>query len=170
MPFSSPFHRDGLLRTKEYIPSSLFASSVVWTRTGKEETLTQVMPGPLDPDGPAAPDAVLIVIGIVSDSNFLKLGTVGNWSSYTNDDWKKNDFSAAKYTFTILEPSLRSPKAVHQLRRAVATTSTAATALPASSPVAAVVVTANSVPSATAITAHHPDAPARRPDPRPRPY
>ncbi|KAJ7037488.1 hypothetical protein C8F04DRAFT_1232618 [Mycena alexandri] len=104
MPFSSPFHRDGLLRTKEYIPSSLFASSVVWTRTGKEETLTKVMPGPLNPDGPAAPDAVLIVIGIVSDSNFLKLGTVGNWSSYTNDDWKKKDFSAAKYTFTILEP------------------------------------------------------------------
>lgn len=89
MPFSSPFHRDGLLRTKEYIPSSLFASSVVWTRTGKEETLTKVMPGPLNPDGPAAPDAVLIVIGIVSDSNFLKLGTVGNWFEPPSDVYPK---------------------------------------------------------------------------------
>ncbi|KAJ7047229.1 hypothetical protein C8F04DRAFT_1248251 [Mycena alexandri] len=104
MPFSSAFHRDRLLRTKEYIPSSLFSSSVTWTRNGQRETLTKIMPGPLDPDGPDVPDAVLIAIGIVSDSNTLKVGPVGNWSTYSNDQWKKKEFAGAKYTFTILKP------------------------------------------------------------------
>ncbi|KAJ7035094.1 hypothetical protein C8F04DRAFT_1259453 [Mycena alexandri] len=104
MPFSSVFHRDGLLRTKEYVPSSMFSASVDWDRTAKQDTLIKVMPGPPNPDGPANPDAILITIGIVSDSNTLKLGPVGNWSTYTNDDWKKKEFSAAKYTFTIVKP------------------------------------------------------------------
>ncbi|KAJ7122720.1 hypothetical protein C8R46DRAFT_1253561 [Mycena filopes] len=103
MPFSSAFHRENLMRTKEYLPSTLFASSVAWTRTGKSSTLTKVMPGPIDPDGPAPPDAVLIAIGIVTDSNQLKVGPVGNWSSYSGETYNKK-FSDAKYTFTILKP------------------------------------------------------------------
>ncbi|KAJ7180905.1 hypothetical protein C8R46DRAFT_1070912 [Mycena filopes] len=103
MPFSSAFHRQDLMRTKEYLPSDLFASSVSWTKAGKFSTLTKVVPGPVDPDGPAPPDAILIAIGIVADSNQLKVGPVGNWSTYNNETYNKK-FSDAKYTFTIVKP------------------------------------------------------------------
>ncbi|KAJ7045299.1 hypothetical protein C8F04DRAFT_1174261 [Mycena alexandri] len=104
MVFSSAFHRNSLLRTKEYLAGSLCSSSVEWTRSGPGNTLTTVMPGPIDPDGPAAPDAVLIAVGIVSDSQ-LKVEPAGNWSAYSLSTYSK-EFSASKYTFLLTKPSM----------------------------------------------------------------
>ncbi|KAJ7767350.1 hypothetical protein B0H14DRAFT_3165164 [Mycena olivaceomarginata] len=76
--FSSSFHRNSLLRTKQYLAGSLFPSSAVWTRSGKMNTLTEAMPGPIDPYGPAAPDAIVIAVGIVSEDQLkvtLQLAT-----------------------------------------------------------------------------------------------
>ncbi|KAJ7164350.1 hypothetical protein C8R46DRAFT_1036257 [Mycena filopes] len=88
----------------EYLPSSIFPSSTTWVKSGRHSTLTTIMPGPLDPDGPAPPDAILIAIGMVPDSAQLKVGPIGNWSAYAKETYKK-DFEDAKYTFTILKPS-----------------------------------------------------------------
>ncbi|KAJ7693497.1 hypothetical protein B0H14DRAFT_3897925 [Mycena olivaceomarginata] len=102
--FSSSFHRNSLLRTKQYLAGSLFPSSAVWTRSGKMNTLTEAMPGPIDPDGPAAPDAIVIAVGIVSEDQ-LKVTPVGNWSTYTSENYKKKEFGKdSKYTFSIISP------------------------------------------------------------------
>ncbi|KAJ7352549.1 hypothetical protein DFH08DRAFT_805761 [Mycena albidolilacea] len=102
--FSSSFHRNSLLRTKQYLAGSLFPSSAVWTRSGKMDTLTKVMPGPVNPDRPAAPDAIIIAVGIVSEDQ-LKVTPVGNWSTYTSETNKKIEFAKdSKYTFLIISP------------------------------------------------------------------
>ncbi|KAJ7745331.1 hypothetical protein B0H16DRAFT_1856285 [Mycena metata] len=107
MVFSSSFHRNGLLRTKEYLASSLCLSSVEWASSGRGNTLATIMPGPLDPDGPAAPDAVLMAVGIVSDSLQLKVTPAGNWSTYARDTFKfSKEFSATKYTFVLTKPNM----------------------------------------------------------------
>lgn len=70
------------------------------------DTLTEVMPGPVNPDGPAAPDAIVIAVGIVSEDQ-LKVTPVGNWSTYTNENFKKKEFAKdSKYTFLIISPSM----------------------------------------------------------------
>ncbi|KAJ7018769.1 hypothetical protein C8F04DRAFT_1277153 [Mycena alexandri] len=61
------------------------------------------MPGPIDPNGPAAPDTVLIAVRIVSDSQ-LKVEPAGNWSAYSLSTYSK-EFSASKYTFLLTKPS-----------------------------------------------------------------
>ncbi|KAJ6550751.1 hypothetical protein B0H10DRAFT_2242553 [Mycena sp. CBHHK59/15] len=62
--FSSPFHRNGLLRTKEYAASSLFPSAFKFVKAGKDHTLTIDVPGPVIPDAPAPADAIVIAIGV----------------------------------------------------------------------------------------------------------
>ncbi|KAJ7091515.1 hypothetical protein B0H15DRAFT_978003, partial [Mycena belliarum] len=100
MPFSSPFHRDRLLRTKEYTASSLFPSSFSFAKVGKGHILRLIVPGPIDPDAPAPPDAILITIGVVSESS-LWLSPTGNWSPNSQYGKPLND---AKYTFMISKP------------------------------------------------------------------
>ncbi|KAJ7874238.1 hypothetical protein B0H14DRAFT_3437907 [Mycena olivaceomarginata] len=102
--FSSSFHRNSLLRTKQYLAGSLFPSSAVWTRSGKMDTLTEVMSGPVNPDGPATPDAIIIAVGVVSEEQ-LKVTPVGNWSAYTSETYKKKEFAKdSKYNFLIISP------------------------------------------------------------------
>ncbi|KAJ7076836.1 hypothetical protein B0H15DRAFT_1026366 [Mycena belliarum] len=100
MPFSSPFHRDRLLRTKEYTASSLFPSSFSFAKVGKGHILKLIVPGPIDPDAPAPPDAILITIGVVSESS-LWLSPTGNWNP--NSQYGKT-LDEAKYTFIISKP------------------------------------------------------------------
>ncbi|KAJ7100738.1 hypothetical protein B0H15DRAFT_1018063 [Mycena belliarum] len=100
MPFSSPFHRDRLLRTKEYTASSLFSSSFAFYKEGKGHALKVFAPGPIDPNGPAPADAIIIAVGMVSESN-MWLSPSGNWSP--NSKYQK-PFSDAKYTFQITKP------------------------------------------------------------------
>ncbi|KAJ7102304.1 hypothetical protein B0H15DRAFT_943242 [Mycena belliarum] len=100
MAFSSPFHRDHLLRTKEYTASSLFPSAFSFAKAPKGHILKLVVPGPIDPDAPAPPDAIIIVIGMVSASS-LWLSPTGNWSP--NSQYSKS-LREAKYTFIITKP------------------------------------------------------------------
>ncbi|KAJ6571541.1 hypothetical protein B0H19DRAFT_1064612 [Mycena capillaripes] len=62
------------------------------------------MPGVNDPESPAAPDAILITVGSVVESQ-LKMSAVGNWSSYTNDSYKNEGFHNSKYTFQTVAPT-----------------------------------------------------------------
>ncbi|KAJ7469815.1 hypothetical protein B0H11DRAFT_1920435 [Mycena galericulata] len=76
-PFSSPFHRNHLLRTKEYAAGPLFQlSSLAFTKKGRGHILSDIIPGPIDPDGPAPPDATIIAIGTVSPA-LLQTNTQG---------------------------------------------------------------------------------------------
>ncbi|KAJ7618847.1 hypothetical protein DFH06DRAFT_1236618 [Mycena polygramma] len=101
--FSSPFHRDDLMRTKQYLGSSTFLSSVHWAKTGNSHILTEVLPSPIDPEGPAAPDAIVIAVGIVADTQF-KTTTVGNYNAHPTEDYKQKRFDQSKYTFLIIAP------------------------------------------------------------------
>ncbi|KAJ7309184.1 hypothetical protein DFH08DRAFT_823608 [Mycena albidolilacea] len=84
------------------------------------DTLTEVMPGPVNPDGPATPDAIkainhvgqphlsvpylIITVGVVSEEQ-LKVTPVGNWSTYTSETYKKKEFAKdSKYNFLIISP------------------------------------------------------------------
>jgi hypothetical protein len=100
-PFSSPFHRDDLMRIKNYAASSLFSSSFTFKKSQGANWLTEVVKGPIDPDGPAAPDGTAIVVGIVSESK-LRVGPLGNW---TTDNNYNKPIQDAKYTFLIVKPS-----------------------------------------------------------------
>ncbi|KAJ7836507.1 hypothetical protein B0H13DRAFT_2368677 [Mycena leptocephala] len=100
-PFSSPFHRDDLMRTKNYAASSLFSSSFTFKKSQGANWLTEVFKGPIDPDGPAAPDGTAIVVGIVSESK-LRVGPLGNW---TTDNNYNKPIQDAKYTFLIVKPN-----------------------------------------------------------------
>ncbi|KAJ7608042.1 hypothetical protein DFH06DRAFT_1379351 [Mycena polygramma] len=101
--FSSPFHRDRLMRTKQYLGSSTFLSSVHWAKTGNSHILTEVLPDPEGPEGPAAPDAIVMVVGTVADTQF-KTTTVGNYNAHPTEDYKQKRFDQAKYTFLIIAP------------------------------------------------------------------
>ncbi|KAJ6600368.1 hypothetical protein DFH09DRAFT_1302851 [Mycena vulgaris] len=91
MSFSSPFHRNGLLRTKEYAASSLSG-----------HTLAVDVPGPVNPDAPAPADAIVIFIGVVSDSSFF-LSPTGNWNPKHDAQYAK-PLEEAKYIFIITKP------------------------------------------------------------------
>lgn len=70
------------------------------------DTLTEVMSGPVNPDGPATPDAIIIAVGVVSEEQ-LKVTPVGNWSAYTSETYKKKEFAKdSKYNFLIISPSM----------------------------------------------------------------
>ncbi|KAJ7859918.1 hypothetical protein B0H13DRAFT_2282767 [Mycena leptocephala] len=72
----------------------------------QNQTLTEVVPGPTDPDGPADPDAILIAVGIVAESQF-KTTPVGNWNTYTSGTYKKKEFDESKYTLLIVSPKFK---------------------------------------------------------------
>ncbi|KAJ7607023.1 hypothetical protein DFH06DRAFT_1347667 [Mycena polygramma] len=101
--FSSPFRRNDLMRTKQYLASSSFPSSVHWVKEGLSHVLTEVLPDPIDPEGPAAPDAIIVAIGTVADTQF-KTSAVGNYNAHTSEDYKAKRFDQAKYTFLIVAP------------------------------------------------------------------
>ncbi|KAJ6610122.1 hypothetical protein B0H10DRAFT_1954153 [Mycena sp. CBHHK59/15] len=103
MPFSSPFHRDHLFRTKQYSAGPLFPSSFVFRKSGRGHTLTEIMPGPIDPEGPAPPDAILIAIGTVSESRMF-VSPIGNWSISSGEKYTRS-IGTAKYTFMINKPT-----------------------------------------------------------------
>ncbi|KAJ6506124.1 hypothetical protein DFH09DRAFT_1289131 [Mycena vulgaris] len=65
----------------------------------------QIIPGPIDPDGPAPPDGIIIVIGTVSDTNPW-LSPLGN---YNPTSTFKKPIQEAKYVFMIDKPSTRKP-------------------------------------------------------------
>ncbi|KAJ6561397.1 hypothetical protein DFH09DRAFT_1479697 [Mycena vulgaris] len=98
--FSSPFHRDHLIRTKQYAASPMFPASFTFAKMGRGHKLTEVIPGPIDPDGPAPPDGIIIVIGTVSDTN-LWLSPLGN---YNPTSTFKKPIQEAKYVFMIDKP------------------------------------------------------------------
>ncbi|KAJ6553474.1 hypothetical protein DFH09DRAFT_1318862 [Mycena vulgaris] len=98
--FSSPFHRDHLIRTKQYAASPMFPASFTFTKMGRAHKLTEVIPGPIDPDGPAPPNGIIIVIGTVSDTN-LWLSPLGN---YNPTSTFKKPIHEAKYVFMIDKP------------------------------------------------------------------
>ncbi|KAJ7498315.1 hypothetical protein B0H11DRAFT_2225949 [Mycena galericulata] len=103
-PFSSPFHRNHLLRTKEYAAGPLFQlSSLAFTKKGRGHILSDIIPGPIDPDGPAPPDATVIAIGTVSPA-LLQTNTQGNWSTTSKERFNKK-IQDAKYTFMINTPA-----------------------------------------------------------------
>ncbi|KAJ6539951.1 hypothetical protein B0H10DRAFT_2138820 [Mycena sp. CBHHK59/15] len=102
MSFSSPFHRNGLLRTKEYAASALFPSAFKFVKAGNGHTLTVDVPGPVNPDAPAPADAIVIVIDVVSDSCFF-LSPTGNWNPKRDVQYAK-PLEDAKYTFLITKP------------------------------------------------------------------
>ncbi|KAJ6490798.1 hypothetical protein C8R47DRAFT_1215061 [Mycena vitilis] len=101
--FSSPFHRNGLMRTKQYLASSSFPSSVHWVKDGLSNVLTEILPDPVDPEGPAAPDAIIVAVGVVADTQF-KTSTVGNYNAHPSEDYKAKRFDQSKYTFLIIAP------------------------------------------------------------------
>ncbi|KAJ7467138.1 hypothetical protein FB451DRAFT_1178370 [Mycena latifolia] len=100
MLFSSPFHRNRLVRTKEYTAGPLFPGSFSFAKEGKGHTLKVIVPGPINPEGPAAADAVLIVIGMASETG-MWLSPTGNWSPASK---YSKPFKDAKYTFSITKP------------------------------------------------------------------
>ncbi|KAJ7844346.1 hypothetical protein B0H14DRAFT_2585206 [Mycena olivaceomarginata] len=68
------------------------------------DTLSEVISGPVNPDEPAAPDAIIIAASIVSEDQ-LKVTLVGNWLTYTNKAYKKKEFTKdSEYTFLIISP------------------------------------------------------------------
>ncbi|KAJ6622930.1 hypothetical protein B0H10DRAFT_2187333 [Mycena sp. CBHHK59/15] len=99
-PFSSPFHRNTLLRTKQYAASTLFPSSFTFVKDGHGHTLSDILPGPLDPDAPAAPHTVAIVIGVVTESKMF-LTPAG--SHLPGGQFPKK-FAKAKYVFMVTKP------------------------------------------------------------------
>ncbi|KAJ7803505.1 hypothetical protein B0H14DRAFT_2613209 [Mycena olivaceomarginata] len=66
--FSSPFHQNELVRTKNYLAGSLFESSFIFKTSKGTNILTEIPEGVVDPDGPAPPDGVAVVIGTVIDN------------------------------------------------------------------------------------------------------
>ncbi|KAJ6613332.1 hypothetical protein B0H10DRAFT_1951595 [Mycena sp. CBHHK59/15] len=99
--FSSPFHRNSLMRTKNYVASSLFASSFEFTKLNRAEFLTEKLSGTPDPDGPAAPDGNAILVSIVSDSK-LKVGPIGNWNRYSETTYN-SAIEDAKYNIFVVQ-------------------------------------------------------------------
>ncbi|KAJ7654060.1 hypothetical protein DFH06DRAFT_1330159 [Mycena polygramma] len=99
--FSSPFYRDNLMRTRNYVPSSLFASSFEFTKSNGAEFLTEKLPSTASPDGPAAPDGNAIIVGIVSDSK-LKVGPTGNWNRH-NEATYNSAIADAKYNIFVVQ-------------------------------------------------------------------
>jgi hypothetical protein len=100
--FSSPFHQNELVRTKNYLAGSLFESSFIFKTSKGANILTEIPEGVVDPDGPAPPDGVAVVIGTVIDTD-LRVTTLGNWSKYMENTYNK-PITSAKHTFLIIEP------------------------------------------------------------------
>ncbi|KAJ6576348.1 hypothetical protein B0H10DRAFT_1963488 [Mycena sp. CBHHK59/15] len=99
-PFSSAFHRNSLLRTKHYTASTLFPSSFSFLKDGRGHTLSEIIPGPFDPEAPAAPHAVIIAIGVVSETK-LYLSPAGN---HNPTGKYPKAFEETKYVFLINKP------------------------------------------------------------------
>ncbi|KAJ6624212.1 hypothetical protein B0H10DRAFT_1943402 [Mycena sp. CBHHK59/15] len=97
MPFSSPFHRDHLFHTKQYSAGPLFPSSFVFRKSGRGHTLTEIMPGPIDPEGPAPPDAILLQLVLCLNHECLcpPLVTGAYRLGKTNDPTFAPDFPVA---------------------------------------------------------------------------
>ncbi|KAJ7223369.1 hypothetical protein GGX14DRAFT_387692 [Mycena pura] len=98
--FSSAFHRNSLLRIKQYTAATLFPSSFTFLKDGRGHTLSEIIPGPYDPDAPAAPHAVIIAVGVVSETKMF-LTPAGN---HNPGGQYPKPFAEAKYIFMINKP------------------------------------------------------------------
>jgi len=103
-PFSSPFHHGELLQTKNYLSGSLFESSFNFKLSKGANVLTEIPDGPLDLDGPAAPNGIAIAVGMVAEAT-NKTDTLGNWTRYSEQTYGKT-ISDAKHNFSIISPGI----------------------------------------------------------------
>ncbi|KAJ7336963.1 hypothetical protein DFH08DRAFT_939197 [Mycena albidolilacea] len=101
-PFSSPFHHNELLRTKNYLAGSLFETSFNFKLSKGANVLTEIPEGPLKPDGPAAPDGMAVAVGMVAEAN-NRTDTLGNWTRYSEQTYNKT-ICDAKFNFLIMSP------------------------------------------------------------------
>ncbi|KAJ7091751.1 hypothetical protein C8R44DRAFT_750388 [Mycena epipterygia] len=100
MPFDSVLHRNDLMLTKEYTASSHFPSSFIFKKAPLGEILKEIVRGPPNPEGPADPDAILITIGVLSESK-ANISPLGNWDATNKFD---KSINKAKYDFLINKP------------------------------------------------------------------
>lgn len=103
-PFSSPFHHNELLRTKNYLAGSLFETSFNFKLSKGANVLTEIPEGPLKPDGPAAPDGMAVAVGMVAEAN-NRTDTLGNWTRYSEQTYNKT-ICDAKFNFLIISPGI----------------------------------------------------------------
>ncbi|KAJ7339055.1 hypothetical protein DFH08DRAFT_812449 [Mycena albidolilacea] len=101
-PFSSPFHHNEILRTKNYLAGSLCETSFNFNQSKGANVLTEIPDSPFIPDGPAAPDGMAVAVGMVTEAN-NKTDTLGNWTRYSEETYNKA-ISDAKFNFLIMSP------------------------------------------------------------------
>ncbi|KAJ7122519.1 hypothetical protein C8R43DRAFT_959230 [Mycena crocata] len=101
MPFDSVSHRASLIRSNAYTAHPSFLSAFTFEKSGRGHILKEVQVGPIDPDGPATPDAIVVAIGVVSHSD-ASIGPVGNWGPQFAE---KTPIQKAKYVLIINKPT-----------------------------------------------------------------